>query len=169
MTSEFAPDLEADWSSHNIQGFARAAEERGIDAYFSCPLISEIAPGLWQGGCIHGVRLPQDFDLVVSLFPWEKYAIADATRVIERIAYDGAIVPDLSDLVDTVHESWKGGDKVLVHCQAGLNRSGLLVAQVLIKDGYSPVGAIQHLRDTRSPLVLCNEAFESALLFQEAA
>lgn len=169
MTSEFTPDLEADWSAHHIEGFARAAEERGVDAYFSCPLISEVAPGLWQGGCIDGVRLPSDFDLVVSLYPWEKYAVGSATRVIERFAYDAATVPDLSDLVETVYESWKGGNKVLVHCQAGLNRSGLLAAQVLIKDGYSPAEAIRQLRDSRSSLVLCNEAFERALLTLEAA
>lgn len=52
-------------------------------------------------------------------------------------------------------------EQVLVHCQAGLNRSGLLAAVTLVKMGKQPSDAIDLLRAQRSPLVLCNEAFEN--------
>lgn len=52
----------------------------------------------------------------------------------------------------------------LVHCQAGLNRSGLVAALALILDGMLPAAAIDLLRQHRSPAVLCNPAFERWLL-----
>lgn len=47
-----------------------------------------------------------------------------------------------------------------VHCQCGLNRSSLIVAAALYLDGYGDGEAIlSHLREVRSPAVLCNPAF----------
>jgi protein-tyrosine phosphatase len=54
-----------------------------------------------------------------------------------------------------------------VHCQAGLNRSGLVTALALILNGMSPERAIGLLRQKRTPLVLCNGAFEAWLLGQD--
>ncbi len=155
----------SDLDSHHIEGYARAAVEAGKDGAFNVPLISEVLPGLWQGGCKNGVRLPDDFDLVISLYPWEKYAVGPTTRVIEQRAYDGHEVPDVTDVVTIAHAAWAvRGEKVLIHCQAGLNRSGLVAGQVLIRDGHAPADAIALLRAKRSPVVLCNEQFEAALL-----
>lgn len=54
----------------------------------------------------------------------------------------------------------------LVHnCQAGLNRSALLTARVLmLDDGLTSVEAITLIREQRSPACLCNKAFEDYLL-----
>jgi protein-tyrosine phosphatase len=49
---------------------------------------------------------------------------------------------------------------VLVHCQAGLNRSGVVVARALMADGMSAVEAVSLIRERRSPACLCNPAFE---------
>jgi protein-tyrosine phosphatase len=65
-----------------------------------------------------------------------------------------------------VHKAWKQGDKVLIRCQAGWNRSGLITALVLIKDGMDPAAAIDLIRERRSPSALCNRSFAAWLVEQ---
>jgi len=55
----------------------------------------------------------------------------------------------------------------LVHCQAGINRSGLVTALALVEEGMKAVDAIALLRAKRSPAVLCNRAFEQWLLTRD--
>jgi protein-tyrosine phosphatase len=65
----------------------------------------------------------------------------------------------LRDAVEFAHVRWKAGDRVLIRCQAGLNRSGLVTALVLIKEGHLPVDAINLLRTKRDRDALCNQDF----------
>lgn len=159
----------ADLSSHHIEGFAAAALAAGRRADFKVPLITEVDPGLWMGGCKDGVRL-DGFDLVVSLYPWEKYTIPQQTQRVEVPLYDAAEVPDETRLItiaDAVNTARAAGARVLVHCQAGLNRSGLITALALIRSGdFTPAAAIARLRELRHEVVLCNSAFERWLLAQ---
>lgn len=157
----------ADWQSHHIEGFAIAAMEAGKDGRFSAPLISHIEDNLYVGGCIDGVRLDDDWQTVVSLYKWERYAIGPNTERIEVEMYDAGSVPpeeQLDELADAVVSALDRGGKVLVHCQAGLNRSNLVTALALIKRGRTPEEAITLLREKRSPVVLCNQAFENWLM-----
>jgi protein-tyrosine phosphatase len=48
----------------------------------------------------------------------------------------------------------------LVHCQAGLNRSSLVIARALILSGMPSVAAIALIREKRSPACLSNPSFE---------
>ena len=165
-------DLTANWQDHHIEGYARAALERGQNGHFSAPLISHIEDNLYVGGCIGGVRLDDDWQTVVSLYKWERYALGPDTERVEVTMYDAGEVPDvdqLHELADTVSAALDRGGKVLVHCQAGLNRSNLVTALALIKRGRSPEDAIALLREKRSPVVLCNAAFEAWLLDSEVA
>jgi hypothetical protein len=158
--------MEADWKSHHIEGYARAAMERGQDGRFSAPLISQIDETLFVGGCINGVRLDDDFAHVVSLYKWERYTLGPNTERHEYEMYDASDVPDadlLSAIADDVNR-YRAEGKTLVHCQAGLNRSNLITALALIRSGMAPADAIALLREKRSPVVLCNAAFESWLL-----
>ena len=43
----------------------------------------------------------------------------------------------------------KGGQSVLVHCHAGLGRSGTIAARILIEHGVLPVAAIRKVRRQR--------------------
>jgi hypothetical protein len=164
--------MEADFTSHHIEGYARAAMEAGKDGHFRAPLVSHIwdAPSggsLHMGGCIDGVRLSDDFDLVVSLYPWEKYELGPTTERVEIKLYDAAEVPDEVELAKAaflVATSILAGKKVLVHCQAGLNRSGLISALALMAFDFEPADSIALLRERRHPVVLCNETFEQWLL-----
>lgn len=133
----------------------------------------EILPGLFQGGTedldvvMFGARQrtrgDYPFDVVVTLYadanpaPWGVEEIrfgfydanltsADARRVI-RVARDA-------------HRRWRRGDQVLIRCQAGVNRSGLVTALVLMLEGYTAADAIDLIRRRRSPHVLSNRHFE---------
>jgi len=166
-------DTMTDLHSHHIEGYANAVFDRGNpeSSHFDVPLISHIEGNLWMGGCSDGVRLPDDFQHVVSLYPWEKYALGPKTHRIEFRLYDGAEIPDerlLGVAMRYVNHCLEDG-KTLVHCQAGLNRSGLISALSLIERGWSPGHAIQLLRAKRHDLVLCNKAFEEYLLQQDPA
>lgn len=133
---------------------------------FDVPFISEIAPGLWQGGCEGGLRLPPQIDAVISLYRWEEYDIGPNVERWTFLMYDS----DLPD-VDTIYKAAeqvarlrRAGKSVLVHCQAGLNRSSLIMGTYLVKYcRLTGQGAIDLLRRKRSPAVLCNVEFESWL------
>lgn len=155
-----------DLTSHHIEGVAHVAPHLG---YFKVPLISEVIPGLWQGGCIHGVELPHDFDVVISLYPWEKYTLGPDTIRHEFKAYDSADVPDVDVAVNAAVDAYTEGKKVLIHCQAGLNRSGLVAGLALMCLGYHAADAITQLRISRCEHVLCNKAFEDHLYEVESS
>lgn len=159
---------QADWTSHHIEGYARAAMEKGENGYFDAPLLSHIEGNLWVGGCLGGVKLPDDFKHVVSLYKWGRYKLGPDTHRLEIEMYDVGSMPDidqLNEIADKLNEYLEEG-KTLVHCQAGLNRSNLVSALALIKQGRSPEEVIALLREKRSPMVLCNQTFEDWLLTQ---
>ena len=78
---------------------------------------------------------------------------------LEGLALSEKDIPEIYDLADWVDREWKSGKKVLIRCQAGLNRSGLIMALVLIKEGHDPKDAIGLIRARRSPNALCNADF----------
>jgi len=70
------------------------------------------------------------------------------------------------ELADWLYDRWTRGDTVLVRCQAGWNRSGLVMALALIRAGMSPSDAVKTLREIRSPHALLNPDFEAYVLQQ---
>lgn len=154
----------ANLTDHHIQGYARMA--RGSSGEFSCPLISHVWENIWQGGTPAEVgALPAEFLTVVNLYPWESYRVEEGTtQVIARLydSEDGASEGQLRFLSDAVVAANEIGP-VLVHCQAGLNRSALVTGLALVKLGLPRLDALGLLR-RRSPAVLCNRAFERRLL-----
>lgn len=150
----------ADLTSERIEGFAAHGGR-----HFSVPLFSQITDSLWMGGCPTG---PTDFDHIVCLYPWGVYPLGEEQTHLSVRMFDSADVPSqalLYGLADTVNRLRQAGS-VLVHCQAGLNRSGLVTALALIRSGMTPPAAIAMLRERRSDVVLCNAVFERWLLEQ---
>jgi hypothetical protein len=142
------------------------------------PLWSEILPGLWQGGTadddaktfISKTRLPIKkgvFDTVVTLYAWAN-PVDWFVREIRYGVWDGNgkdFTPeDIFDLVKVAHSDWKKGKKVLIRCQAGWNRSGLITTLVLIRDGMDAEDAIDLIRKQRSEFALCNRDFVRFLI-----
>ena len=141
-------------------------------------LYSMIAPNLFQGGTddLDVIHLAQTnnrprtdlpFDAIVTMYAWARpadwsiqefrYGVPDAS--IKDIDLDR-----LRQAVEFGYDRWKSGDRVLVRCQAGLNRSGLVLALILIKDGLEPAEAINRIRENRGPDALFNENFHAWLL-----
>ena len=141
-------------------------------------LYSMIAPNLFQGGTddLDVIHLAQTnnrprtdlpFDAIVTMYAWARpadwniqefrYGVPDAS--IKDIDLDR-----LRQAVNFGYDRWKSGDRVLVRCQAGLNRSGLVLALILIKDGLTPIEAVARIRDNRGDDALFNQDFHKWLL-----
>jgi protein-tyrosine phosphatase len=141
----------------------------GIDS----DLYSEILPGLFMGGTadddVVAVAMPlrnlneeQEFDSVVTCYSWaqpmswyvheNRYGFADGPM-------DEKTFAKVEELATWLHGEWKAGKKCLSRCQAGLNRSGILIARILMKDGYTAEEAINLIRKKRSPHALFNQNF----------
>ena len=155
LPPEFTDRL-ADLTSQRIEGIAVMGGVR-----FSCPIVSQIDGNLWSGGC-PAPEVPAYFKFVLNLYPWVPYTDPEGTEVKSVELYDEAGIPDkakLEALAAWVNEK-AAIAPTLVHCQAGLNRSGLVTTLALIRRGMTPDDAIRLIRTKRSPAVLCNQTFE---------
>ena len=145
--------------------------------WFPTATASEILPRLWMGGLTEqehlGEPLEEDhysfdnpYDLIITLYadaqpaPWGvvelRYGFPD-----DDIS-DDQITPCLR-LARYGWEQWRSGANVLIRCQQGVNRSGLVTVLVLMFDGMSANDAISLVRSRRGGAVLNNKAFEKWL------
>lgn len=128
------------------------------------PFMTEIAPNLWHGGVETGLILPPFIDHVLSLYKWEEYTVNHPLKSKLTVEMYDATDQDLEgveELAHWVNQARKTGN-VLVHCQAGLNRSSLVIAKALVLNGDVKDGieATRLIREARSEACLCNPAFE---------
>lgn len=150
------------------------------DIFFAMdvPLYSEIAPGLWMGGTddydtvdrpgeLPRLSAEKEFDAVVTLnayaspFGWYvkelRYGFPDSSL-------DEDQVDEIERIADWAYLEWKKGRKVLVRCQAGMNRSGLVTALILIRDRISAAEAIKLIRKKRDIDALSNPSYVEYIL-----
>lgn len=144
-----------------------------IRQFFKGIEIVEIVPGLYQSS---KVRWPWDelklkrigidvvidlqgrFDIVLihALFPWLKHYLYWPIK--------DAGLPNVKDLESVAEFGmrmiWENGHKIVVHCAAGYNRSGLVNGVILWKHGISGGEAIRLIRQAR-PGALNNPTFAS--------
>ena len=133
--------------------------------YFDIPYVSEIAPNLWQGGCQDGLVLPKFISHLLSLYMWEQYTVSHKLRTSHTVEMRDSVSQSMSQVdkwARWVNARRRTGP-VLVHCQAGLNRSSLVVCRALMLDGWTANDAIYEVREKRSPACLCNDSFEQHL------
>jgi hypothetical protein len=140
------------------------------------PLWSNVLDGLWVGGTDDNDTLgdhhawsgrqafitPEMFDTVVTMYQYAN-PVDWLVKEYRYCIYDSDVNHfDWAELFATAkfaHTEWQNGKRVLIRCQAGLNRSGLVTALVLIRDGFSPEEAIALLREKRSSMALFNKQF----------
>ena len=104
----------------------------------------------------------EEFDAVVTCYSYaqpmswyvheNRYGFADGPM-------DAKTFVKVQEIAGWLHAQWKSGAKSLSRCQAGLNRSGLVIALVLIKEGYSADEAITLVREKRDHNALSNPDF----------
>jgi hypothetical protein len=147
------------------------------DQYDDNPnLYTEIAPRLWQGGTHEDdfIESSKFFSPATQIQPFTAVLTLNSRTQpvgwgVKELRFgftDGPIeksdVPRILEVSDWAYQQWKGKENVLVRCQAGANRSGLVVALVLMKDGASAEKAIELIQSKRS-FALSNSAFVSWL------
>lgn len=146
-------------------------------------LWTEVAPGLFVGGTAdadhvgrghnhyevgHSFHIledaeigPDEFDAVVTMYAWAR-PVDWGVEELRWGIYDGEQDLPIEEMQETVawaHRRWKKGKRVLIRCQAGLNRSSLIAGLVLVRAGMTPHDAIMKIRRTRSEQALFNTAF----------
>ena len=145
---------------------------RRLDAYANfggrrrlrMPFMTQVTDNLWHGGVEPGLILPEFVDYKLSLFRWRDYDIRHQLResvTVEMYDSTDQDFSQIAELADWVNDRRQRGT-VFVHCQAGLNRSSLVIAQALVAAGDVRDGAeaIALIRERRDAACLCNPAFE---------
>lgn len=127
------------WAENILQArdsrHSKVAEDRSWDYVVSAYVTD------WEASwpqCDHRLVIFKDTESGLDEETWRKIEAA-VTRVVYR---------------------WGDGEKVLIRCQSGYNRSGMLMALVLIRLGLTADQAITLLRERRGPDVLINSVFE---------
>ena len=151
-------------------------------SYQSTSLYSEIAPNLFMGGTadedvIHQAapynkaRTDLPFDAIITMYAWAnpadwkvqefRYGIYDSD--ISQIDLDR-----LKQAVEFGYNRWLSGDRILVRCQAGLNRSGLVTALIMMSTGLDAETAIEQIRKNRAEIALFNTHYVEWLMSEGA-
>jgi len=151
-------------------------------SYQPTSLYSEIAPNLFMGGTadedvIHQAvaynkaRTDLPFDAIITMYAWANPADWRVQEFRYGI-YDSAISDiDLDRLKQAVqfgYNRWLSGDRVLVRCQAGLNRSGLVTALIMMSTGLDAETAIEQIRKNRADVALFNNNYVEWLMSEGA-
>lgn len=140
---------------------------------------SEIVPGLWvgghdftyygEGGLVAGVSVyPGDlFNTVLSAYSRPGQEPSDGVKHVEVLFPDSHLTEETLVLAHEaarlVVSSLRPDERVLVRCQAGLNRSSLIAGLALVSMGFAGEDAVQLIRTRRSPWALCNTEYANYL------
>ena len=143
-------------------------------------LYSEILPGLFMGGTHdedvvyakptdkHKININK-FDCVITMYAWANptdWGVEEIRYGIPDSDINDANIKKLLDIAYWGYRRWLSGEKVLIRCQAGLNRSGLITSLILIMDGLSPMAAVNLIREKRTPFALFNQNYVTWLTEQ---
>ena len=130
--------------------------------YVDMPIISHIWGNFWVGGVEPYVILPGHFKYVVSLYDEDDFTIGHelSSRVFYKMVDSKG--QNLDKVDDIARAAWGFGllGDTLIHCQAGMNRSALVMSRVLQMSGLTPRESVDMIREKRSEACLNNPAFE---------
>lgn len=119
--------------------------------------VSEILGGLFIGNELDGTRDGHAYDMVVNVTPSIPFhrrvknpvriPVNDDPREWNRLF---KLITN-SEILDEIHYCMEEGENVLVHCQAGVQRSPAVVACYLIKyRGMTPEAAVDFIKERRT-------------------
>lgn len=122
---------------------------------------TEIVAGVWQSGSPEpGQRWDAVIDLDGGQPPLDDVDCYLRWRIEDGPAPEQALLVALADFVRDLR---RNGKRTLIHCAGGMNRSALIVAAALIRDGMAPREAVALIRERR-PGALSNSEFVTLLL-----
>jgi len=128
---------------------------------------SEIIPGLWQGARL--AELPINMDVVVFAARELQPDFAHQDHLLIYAPLDDTIYPTPEEISVAeragarVADLLRRGRRVLVTCNEGRNRSGLITGYALLALGHAPQDAVALIQAHR-PGALSNRAFVNLLL-----
>jgi hypothetical protein len=122
---------------------------------------TQIVEGVWQSG---HPRPGEQWDAVIDLDgyqpPLENVGLYVCWPIVDGPVPEHGLLVALADLVADLQQA---GKRILIHCAGGMNRSGLLVAAALVRNGMRAEDAIKLIR-ARRPGALNNQQFVKHLL-----
>jgi protein-tyrosine phosphatase len=114
-------------------------------------------------GFVVPVVVEREFDVVYSLYRAADHGPSGGVDDHYLGIPDGMLTAeqlrDVYRFAAAATLSWHSGRKVLIRCQAGLNRSGLVLAQVLVNNGSPAEEAVELIRTRRSHQAFHNQSF----------
>lgn len=145
------------------------------------PLTSEVLPRLHVGGTddSNTIDVAQRltalserglFESVASLYAFSApmgWYVHEVRFGFQDGPIDDTTKAKVREIAKWLHSEWKAGRTVLARCQAGINRSCLTMALVLLEEGYSATAAIDLIRDKRFRHALSNQHFVRFIFEEE--
>lgn len=152
-------------------------------SFYSEDTWSEVLPGLFQGGThdhdvVRKGRPSGSAEVGIAHFDFVATLYVSALPVggwvhemrfgIDDYDMTDFNIDDLRAMVTEAHRRWAEGQRVLIRCQVGLNRSGLVTTLVLMREGFTADEAIHLIRRVRGGMGMSNPCFEDWLRSDEA-
>lgn len=133
--------------------------------------IAEVVPGVYIGSLRAVSCVPKYVDFCVNLsgtsyestVPVLNILISDTEVTLDKI---DEFYKKFALAVGAIKKCTSRGQKILVHCRAGVNRASTAIAMYLISEGYSydeALAALAEANSKRDALLLTNKSFKQML------
>jgi protein-tyrosine phosphatase len=121
-----------DWLSDDIA----AAHRAGVDVIVSALTESESQ----ELGLSEEQKCCRESKIEFLSFPIEDRSLPDSERTLDGF-------------LDSLNEMVKQGKSVAIHCRAGIGRSSMLCARLLVRQRFSPESAFEKIQAARGCVV----------------
>lgn len=131
---------------------------------------NRVVDRLWQGSLPSWPQQLQGFDRLVlcarELQPPSQFVPVAVDRILldddQPSDYDVQLAYELAERLARAKQ--RRGERILITCAAGLNRSGLIMGLTMRRIGYTGEQAVALIRKARGPRALSNAWFEALVL-----
>ncbi|MBD2588416.1 cyclin-dependent kinase inhibitor 3 family protein [Synechococcus elongatus] len=145
-------------SSHGLAGqlgmtLAPGRKSQGLIGQWDRDLITDLERLKHHYHCDRLVSLIEDHELVAIGIPTLYEAVRQQGIALSRLAIvDGGTPTDLETyqlLITDLIQALSARETIVIHCHAGLGRTGMLAASILVTKGQPPEAAIAAVRALR--------------------